>query len=126
MSQYGDVAKLAVELLEKGEADNPPEAWEKSAKKLLNTVELQKKGCPKNSFLGLCNEGLIKGISTGNYSKPSKNGEYAVEAISILKANRFLASQPEMLWKKVAGKTKSPNHQMDVVVSLWESEKIIT
>jgi hypothetical protein len=27
----------------------------------------QIKGCPKNTFLGLCEEGIVKGVNKGNY-----------------------------------------------------------
>ncbi|MCH8080287.1 MAG: hypothetical protein IIA06_11025 [Proteobacteria bacterium] len=70
--------------------------------------------------------GLIQGLEAGNYTKPTKNGQYAVQAIEVLKRNRFIASQPDLLWKKVAGITKTENHQMDVVVGLWEAECIST
>jgi len=89
------------------------------------STSLQDKGCPKGAFLGLCSQGLIRGIEPGTYSKTTKNGEYAIRAVDILKRNRFLASQPEMLWKKIAG-TKTHNHQLDVVVGLWEADLIVT
>ncbi len=127
MKKYKDAAVLAVQLLEKGEASDPLDAWKKSTKKTFpGSTDLQKKGCPKGAFLGLCNEGLIKDIAAGTYDRPSKNGTYAVDAVAILKKNRFLSTQPEMLWKKVAGNTKVQNNQMDVVVGLWDAKLIST
>jgi hypothetical protein len=126
MNKYREAAVLAVELLNNEDSSDPAEAWEKAAKKTFpSSVSLQDKGCPKGAFLGLCNEGMIEGLAPGRYSKPSKNGEYAVQAVEILRKNRFLVSQPEMLWKKIAG-TKSQNHQMDVVIGLWEQSLIST
>lgn len=127
MSKYGDAAVQAVQLIKNGDGLSPTEAWRSATKKVFPlSQELQNKGCPKGAFLGLCCEGLIVGIPAGQYSKPSKNGEYAIGAIHILKSNRFLASEPDRLWKKVVGNTKSSNHQMDVVVGLWDAKCIST
>lgn len=125
MKMYGDVAVKAVELMRSGEENHPESAWDHAASSLFpNSSSLQDKGCPKGAFLGLCNEGLIIDLPASDYSRPSKNGEYAVNAVSILKSNRFLASQPDLLWKKVAGNTKASNSQMEVVASLWEAKCI--
>lgn len=32
----------------------------------------QRKGCPKGVYLGLCEEGLVKGIPKGKYTKSKK------------------------------------------------------
>ena len=127
MSKYREAAKLAVQLLNEGEVSDPSDAWAKATKKIFPaSKDSQEKGCPKGAFLGLCNEGLVQGVAPGNYCKPSRNGEYAIGAIDILKRNRFLSTQPDMLWKKVAGNTKVQNNQMDVVVGLWEARYIST
>jgi len=127
MSKYSEAAVLAVQLLKEGVAHGPNDAWTKATKRMFPaSADLQKKGCPRGAFLGLCNEGLITTVPAGSYSNPTKNGKYAVDAIAVLKNNRFLSSQPRMLWKKVAGNTKSENHQMDVVVGLWDAGCIST
>ena len=127
MSKYNEAAILAVQLLKEGATPDPRDAWAQATKKIFPTsTNLQNKGCPKGAFLGLCNEGLIEGVPPGKYSSTSKNGKYAIDAINILRKNRFLSSQPNLLWKKVAGNTKSENHQMDVVVGLWEANFIST
>ena len=41
----------------------------------------QIKGCPKNAFLGLCEEGLVVDIEKGYYTERStshKNKDYAI------------------------------------------------
>ncbi len=127
MSKYGDAAVQAVKLISSGAESDPAKAWSRSTAKVFpGSTNLQNKGCPKGAFLGLCNVGLVKGIPEGSYSRTSKNGKYAVDAVEILKGNKFLASQPDMLWKKVAGNTISENHQMDVVIGLWNAECIST
>jgi len=127
MSRFGDAAVIAVERLRTGKDFDPADAWKNATKTVFPSSEsLQKKGCPKGAFLGLCNLGLIQGLEAGNYSKPTMNGQYAIQAIEVLRRNRFIATQPDLLWKKVAGNTKTANHQMDVVVGLWEAKFIST
>lgn len=126
MSKYNEVALSAARMLQNVDVKSPVEAWSKATKVVFpNRVDLQNKGCPKGAFVGLCNAGLLQGVPSGEYSSPTKNGKYATDAIEILRENRFLATQPELLWKKVAGNTKSGNHQMDVVVGLWEANFIV-
>lgn len=125
MIKYRETAVIAALMLQNGDTTDPVEAWNKAAKAVFpNSADLQNKGCPKGAFLGLCNNGLLQGFPSGEYSKPAKNGAYATAAVAILRSNRFLATQPELLWKKVAGNTKTANHQMDVVLGLWEENLI--
>lgn len=127
MDKYRQVAVLAAENIKDGTEPNPLEAWHKAAKKVFPaSLDLQKKGCPKGAFLGLCARGMIKGVPPSEYSRLTKNGEYAVAAVEILRSNRFLKSQPELLWKKAVGNTKTENGQMDVVIGLWEANLICT
>ncbi|ARV16641.1 DUF6979 family protein [Polaribacter sp. SA4-12] len=61
------------------------EIWSRSAKEVFpNSKSSQEKSCPKGTFLGLCEDGLVKGIPKGNYTKSVKNKEYALKAIEIL------------------------------------------
>ena len=104
---------------------DPTDAWSTAARKIFpESSALEKKGCPKGAFLGLCKRGMVDGIPAGQYSGTSKNGDYAVAAVEILRTNRFLTSQPQMLWKKVAGNAKTENGQMAVVIGLWEADLI--
>ena len=125
MDKYGNVAVLAAESIREGLVTDPADAWAVAARKVFPASSaLQNKGCPKGAFLGLCARGVIDGIPTGEYSGPSKNGDYAVAAVEILRTNRFLTSQPQLLWKKVAGNAKIEKGQMAVVIGLWEAELI--
>ncbi|HUG98949.1 MAG TPA: hypothetical protein VMQ83_07215 [Gammaproteobacteria bacterium] len=125
MGEYRKVAVLAAESIREGVVPDPADAWAIAARKVFPASSaLQNKGCPKGAFLGLCNRGMIDGIPAGKYSGPSKNGEYAVAAVEILRTNRFLTSQPKLLWKKVAGNSKTENGQMSVVIGLWEANVI--
>jgi hypothetical protein len=96
------------------------EIWFQSAKEVFDTKSSQEKGCPKNTFLGLCEEGLVKGIPKGNYTKSVKNKEYAIRAVAILKQNTQTTFSPKELWEKLELGDKSSNSQMDVILALWE------
>lgn len=78
--------------------------------------------------MGLCEEGLVRGVPKGNYTYKSNslNKAYAVEAVKLLKANPELAKDRNSLWQEVMqGAKKSHNSQMDVVLALWENGFLI-
>ncbi len=127
MSKYRKVAIRTVELCTRGLAKSPQEAWEQSSSELFGRgTSSQKKGCPKDTFLGLCEEGLIKGVQRGHYTRSKKNKKYALDAVAALKQSPSLAANPTNLWYKVMkGEHKVHNHQMDVIISLWDQGLII-
>lgn len=45
------------------------EMYLRAAHEVFTTKSSQVKGCTKGTFLGLCEEGLVKGIPKGNYTK---------------------------------------------------------
>lgn len=125
MNSYRETAVIAANLISAGEVSDPTKAWNQATMQLFpSSQELRKKGCPKAAFLGLCNRGLIAGVGAESSAKITKNGQYAIDAIQVLRENRFIASQPDLLWRKVAGSAKTHNHQMDVVIGLWEADLI--
>ena len=127
MPGFREVAVTAAKLISGEDHPEPAVAWNTAARRVFpSSASLRDKGCPKGSFLGLCSAGLVAGVEPGNYAKASKNGAYAIEAVEVLQRNKFLTTQPDMLWRKVAGNTKTQNHQMDVVIGLWEAGLIGT
>jgi hypothetical protein len=127
MNKYGTASVLAVRLFQNGEAGSPEHAWELATTRIfgLNTPS-QKKNCPKNAFLGLCEDGLVKGIPKGIYTRSKKNKKYAVKAVSLLKSNPALSSNQTSLWNIIQdGIPKKHNSQIDVAVSLWNNNLII-
>lgn len=103
------------------------EIWSQSAKEVFPiSKSSQEKSCPKNTFLGLCEEGLIKGIPKGKYTKSEKNKNYALKAVSILKNNKNNSFTPKELWEQLELGDKRSNSQMDVVLALWEKGLIVT
>jgi len=126
MGKYGDAAIKANRFLLTGRANSPSQAWSSAVKTIFpQSVSSQKKGCPKTTYLSLCEEGLIKGVPHGKYTRSSKNKCYAIDAVKLLKQEPALASDQELLWAKVImGERKTPNNQMDVVIALWKENMI--
>ncbi len=121
MGKYGNAAIKAVELIKSGVVNNPVDAWEKVTSEIFGKGSpSQIKGCPKNAFLGLCEDGLIKYILPGNYTRSILNKKYALKAINLLKNNNSLVNNIDELWGKVTNHSgKKYNQQMDVVTTLW-------
>lgn len=125
MGKYGKTALLAVKLIESNQAATPQEAWEKASTNLFGAgTHGQKKGCPKGAFLGLCEEGFVRGIQPGNYTKSQDNKAYALQAAGLLVKDLSLSQSPSTLWKAI-NIQKSHNSQMDVVIALWNNDLIM-
>ena len=120
MGKYGTAAVMATKLYE-GLVSSPNDAWVKAVTKVFPSSESsQKKGCPRGAYLGLCENGFIRGVPKGDYCRSKKNKEYALKAVELLKQDKSLLSDEKRLWDIVMdGEEKKPNHQMDVVISLW-------
>ena len=120
---YGLTAIDAVKLFKKSMCCK--DSWIKAIHEITISKSAQEKGCPKNTFLGLCEEGLVKGIPKGNYTESIKNKDYALEAIKILKASPNKSFTPKELWSKLKLGDKRHNSQMDVILGLWNEGLII-
>ena len=103
MGKYGISAIKAVSLIKKSYTKNPKEAWEKATIKVFKEGSPgQKKGCPRETFLSLCKEGLVKGIGSDDYTSSVKNREYAIDAVNILKKLPEISFPTEKeLWKMI-------------------------
>lgn len=124
MTTYEEITLKAIELL--SEAGSYESAWLNAARVCNKSVSVQKKGCPRNAFLGLAESGLIKNIPAKlNYQPKSQNAKYAIKAVKLLKQEPCLAGNKKMLWKAVAGESKAHNGQIDVVLALWNKGLII-
>jgi hypothetical protein len=122
MGQFGLTAVEAVEIYKKGIVTSPAEAWDKSAQKNTPSETTQEKGCPRSTFLGLCEEGLICCIPQGNYTDSKDNKSYGIKAVDYLKNNPlFEKSSPIKLWEAIGNADKCHNQQMDVVIALWNA-----
>ena len=62
MTKYGKAAIEAIKLLASDSCHDPKDAWDKSTEEIFGRgTASQSKGCPRGAFLGLCEQGLIKG-----------------------------------------------------------------
>lgn len=132
MNGYGDIAVHATKLMQSGAFSSPGDAWLASARRAFpRAIASQEKGCPRGAYLGLCEEGLVRGVPKGSYTKSLDNKQYAIDAV------RFLAQDPTLadsgmadggaanLWRRVMrGRNKQPNSQMEVVLGLWTQDLI--
>ena len=126
MSKYGKVARLAAEEARNGLC--PISAWKKSAKKVFpKQKESRKKACPRCAFLGLAEDGMLRDISPGNYTRSRDNKRYALKAVKLLHTSPYLSRSPEKMWECVMsseGEEKTHNEQMSVVADLWNNGDI--
>jgi hypothetical protein len=126
MNAYGSIGVRATGLIRRGET--PAEAWRIAAREEFPDMEpSQKKSCPRGAFLGLCEDGFVIGVPRGTYTRSRDNKQYAVEAASRLRRDPRLASRgPAALWAIVMdGREKNSNHQMDVVLALWNAGLLV-
>lgn len=124
MADFGDTAVRAVELYGSEGHLSPRTAWGQAAAETQRTRSMREKPCPLSTFLGLCNEGIVKGIPPGRYITAPKNRDHAIQAVRLLSLDPTLARlSPRQLWKLVAGE-KTYNGQTEVVLGLWRRELI--
>jgi hypothetical protein len=93
MNKYGKAAVRAVKMYREKRVASPQEAWEKATVELFGSgTPSQIKSCPKDAFLGLCQDGRIEGIPRGEYTRSKKNKDYAITAVELLDKRPELAS----------------------------------
>lgn len=120
-NRYGIVAVLSARILNELHDKNPIATWDFVACKIFGEETTSRvKGCPRGAFLGLCEEGLIKGVPAGNYTRSRLNKKYAVDAVNVLKSNPNVEFSAQTLWRNVAP-CKTHNDQMHVVLALWKN-----
>jgi hypothetical protein len=123
-NRYGEAALIAGRQGSSGGV-SPVARWESAMKKLYPTsAAARNQSSPRGAFLGLCEEGLIKGIPAGRYQASKDNKAYAVHAVALLAEGEQTWSVSS-LWKKVADPSRTHNHQMDVVMALWKNDLIV-
>src|SRR5476651_596762 len=120
-NKYGEAALMAARQQYSAGA-NPVDRWESAMEKLYPTSPIaRKKGCPRGAFLGLCEEGLVKGIPPGQYTKSRDDKAYAVRAAGLL-AEGTQNWSISALWRAVTDDSEEAhNSQMDVVMALWKN-----
>lgn len=130
MDKYSKSALNAVQYILEDRAQSPVEAWYIATGEQFGEGSWgQKKGCPRNAFLGICEEGLIKGVKAGRYNKKehSLNKQYAINTIKLLKEDStYLERDNKEIWRIVTnGKDIKSNYQVEMVKALWEKDLIV-
>lgn len=127
MSKYGKCAVQAVNLFRTRKSITLKEAWNLAAiAEFGQGSSSHKKGCPRNAFLGLCEDGVVIGIPSGNYTSSIKNKSYALGAVRLLKKNPKLVANSCALWNQVTfPRNIVHNQQMDVVIWLHQNGLLI-
>lgn len=127
MGKYGNAAISATNSICNGM--DPVEAWNQAIRELTNSNYSIIKGCPKSAFLGLCEEGYVKGVQKGNYSAGIINKGYALKAVEIIHRTPNRTFTKKELWAQVFDELglpfKNENSQMDVVLSLHNEDLLI-
>lgn len=119
---FGNTALRARELLIEGEASTPRDAWNMAGGELFHRTTYFSKGCPRAAFIGLCEEGLIKGIPAGDYSAGEKNKKHTLKALQLLKEKANWKLNKTQWWNAATKDNPiSHNHQLDVLLSLYEN-----
>jgi hypothetical protein len=124
-NRYGEAALMATR--QGSSADiNPVARWESAMKRLYPTSPAaRKKGCPRGAFLGLCEDGLVKGLPADHYTASKDNKAYAVHAAALLTEGTQSWSI-SALWQAVTNDPeKTHNSQMDIVLALWKNDLIV-
>jgi len=123
-NRYGEAAIMAARQAASGSI-NPEAQWESALEKLYPTSPTaRRKGGPRGAFLGLCEEGLVKGIPAGHYSATRDNKTCAVRAAALL-IEAKQGWSVSALWQAVTDNPEKPHGgQMDIVMALWKNDLI--
>lgn len=124
-NKYGEAAIMAARTSSVPGA-KPDACWNNAMERLYPTSPTaRKKGSPRGAFLGLCEEGLVKGVLPGRYAASKDNKAYAVRAVALLTEGAQSWST-SALWRAVSEYPENAhNSLMDVVMALWKNDLIV-
>lgn len=124
-NRYGEAALMAARL-PTTDGITPVDRWKSAVEKLYPTsTSARNKSCPREAFLGLCEDGLVVGIPAGRYSRSPVDKQYAVRAVTLLTEGKQHWSITA-LWQAVTkGIETTHNSQMDIVLALWNNDLIV-
>jgi hypothetical protein len=122
MTKYAKAALLAAKIAQRG--TNAALTWEEATISIFGKgTTSQTKSCPKGAFLGLCEEGLVKGVDTGTYlanSAENTSKQYTLAALELLKKERSIPENRNAFWQRIPGTPDTHNGQLDVLFALIE------
>ncbi|MBK5071772.1 hypothetical protein I2492_01910 [Budviciaceae bacterium CWB-B4] len=96
--------------------------WSNQVSKFTSSKSSIEKSCPKCTFLGLCEEGLVVGIPKRKYlDLGNKNKNHAIMLYRIFKKKSELSScELHKLYVIERGASLTNNGQADILVSLYK------
>ncbi|ADO48113.1 DUF6979 family protein [[Enterobacter] lignolyticus] len=116
MNNYAKTALKAHSLIVQ-ECMDPPEAWNQAVVTVTNSKTSQKKGCPRNTFLGLAYAGYLKDV----YADPSAKHEGVLRRRALDAADAVLA-RPTISKQELSSQLEYVDKQgaYDIVFALNE------
>lgn len=124
MSDYAEVAVRAVSKLHSGKPISAREAWDNSAAEVFpQSASVRSKGCPRTTFLTLCDSGAVKGLLAAGVVRNSENARHALDCLALLAQHpNYVAMNPRKLWELVTRASgKQYNQQMHVILGLAQA-----
>ena len=126
MARYGKAAVKATKRIQRNRNKKDPlVAWKAACKQEYpDKKSARTKVCPRSTYLGLCEAGLVVGVEAGKYTRSPINKKRAVDAV------RFLCSDSDLAFdKKIRCLIKDDNeiknnNQLEVVLALLENDLI--
>lgn len=117
MTKYTEAALIVVRQCNGMTAPDVKSAWTRTIRE-LNAYD---EDCPRNTFIGLCEEGMVRGIPSGCYGlrRDNKNKGYAVAAANLVLSGHEL--DHKTLWQKVTTGTLQPHDQVNIVIALYNA-----
>ncbi|MCO7262242.1 DUF6979 family protein [Dickeya zeae] len=114
MTKYTDAALITTRSCQGQEKPDVNTEWLKAIR-ALNAYD---ESCPRCAYLGLCEEGMVKGIPAGHYglSATNKNKGYAVDAANLILSGH--EPDNKTIWQKVTDKKISDHDQVKIVIAL--------
>lgn len=118
MNKYAEAALMVVTDCAGKNSPDIRAAWGNA----INALGACDEGCPKVAFIGLCSEGMVKGIPTNSYGlkQGAKNKRYAVDAAKLLLSGHDM--DIPSIWEKVTDKKIVHHGQINIVISLYQAE----
>lgn len=118
MNKYAKAALMVVTDCSGKSSPNIRAAWSTA----ISVLDAYDEQCPKIAFIGLCSEGMIKGIPANSYGlkRETKNKRYAVDAAKLLLAGHDM--DIPSIWERVTDKKIVHHGQISIVISLYQAE----
>lgn len=123
MTKYAQIAINVINKIKNDNKLNPAIEWEKECNLMFGKgTSSASKSCPQETFLGLCDEGLIYGIPQGKYTSEISelNKRYALKGYEYIKNNTDKQLTQKAIWKAIGNEELAHNGQMSILIELYK------